>query len=315
MARWRTLPKNNSNPPQNAHHPEAGLGLAYGIFAYLIWGVFPVYFKALKAVPPLQVVSHRIVWSMVLLVLLISWRNCWQDIRSAMADRTSLLILLATSILIGTNWLVFIIAVEHGQILQSSLGYFINPFVSVLLGVLFLKERMRRLQLAGLLFAAAGVIMLTIRLGIFPSTALILALSFGTYGLLRKVVKVDALSGLMVETFLMVPVACGYLMFAAWRGDGVFPGAGMTTNLLLAGSGIMTAVPLLLFSAAARRLKLATVGFLQYITPTLHFLAAVQIYKEPFTAVHLASFLLIWTGLAAYSWDAYRSLLQARQMG
>ncbi|BCS52832.1 EamA family transporter RarD [Geobacter sp. SVR] len=299
---------------QQLHHPEAGKGLLYGIISYLIWGFFPIYFKAIAAVPPLQVVSHRIAWSVLFLSLLISWRSRWSDIRDAMTQRSSLLILIGSALLIATNWLVFIIAVEHGQVLQSSLGYFITPFVSVLLGLLFLKERLRRLQLAALLLAAAGVLILTVRLGSFPWTALILALTFGSYGLLRKVVKADPLSGLTVETFLLAPLACGYLAFVAWRGDAAFVAAGMQTSLLLMSAGVVTAVPLLLFAAAARRLRLATVGFLQYITPTLHFLLAVLVYKEQFTSTHLASFLLIWAGLAAYSWDAYRALADLRRI-
>jgi chloramphenicol-sensitive protein RarD len=289
-------------------HPQAGTGLGYGIIAYLIWGFFPVYFKAIASVPPLQVVSHRIVWSVLFLCLLISRRNRWHDIRSVMANRKSLFILLGTALLIATNWLVFIMAVEQGEVLQSSLGYFITPFVSVLLGFFFLKERLRRLQLAGLFFAATGVLILTLRSGSFPWTALILALTFGSYGLLRKVVAADSLSGLTVETLILAPAAFGYLLFVTWQGNGAFPAAGLRIDLLLASAGFVTAIPLLLFSAAARRLRLATIGFLQYLTPTLHFLLALLLYREPFNLSHLTSFLLIWTGLTAYSWDAYRSL-------
>ncbi len=298
---------------QQLHHPEARTGLLYGLIAYLVWGFFPIYFKAIASVPPLQVVSHRIAWSVFFLALLIGRRRSWSDIREALVERSSLLILVATAILIATNWLVFIIAVEHGQVLQSSLGYFITPFVSVLLGFLFLKERLRRLQVVALLLAAAGVLILTIRLGSFPWTALTLALTFGSYGLLRKVVRADSLTGLTVETILLAPFACGYLIFCAWRGDGAFLTAGIQTSLLLASAGVVTAVPLLLFSAAARRLRLSTIGFLQYITPTLHFLLAVLLYNEAFSPAHLASFLLIWAGLAAYSWDAYRALAVFRQ--
>ncbi len=303
-----------SNLPEGEkQHPEAGTGLCFGIIAYLVWGFFPVYFKAIASVPPLQVVSHRIVWSVLFLCLLITLRRSWSDIRVVMADRKSLLILIATALLIATNWLVFIIAVEHGEVLQSSLGYFITPFVSVLLGFLFLKERLRRLQLAGLFCAAAGVIILTLRNGSFPWTALILALTFGSYGLLRKVVAADSLSGLFVETLLLAPLAFGYLLFVGIKGVGAFPAAGMRLDLLLAAAGFVTAIPLLLFSAAARRLRLATIGFLQYLTPTLHFLLAVLLYCEPFNSTHLAGFLLIWTGLVAYSWDAYRAVTGARR--
>lgn len=295
-------------------HDEASRGLLLGIVAYLIWGFFPIYFKSIATVPPLQVVSHRIVWSVAFLTLLISRRSGWPALRNALLEWKSLLTLVATALLIATNWLVFIVAVEHGQVLQSSLGYFITPFVSVLLGFFCLKERLRRLQLAALLLAAAGVLMLTLHSGSFPWTALILAATFGSYGLLRKIATADSLTGLAAETFLLAPVALCYLLFTAWRGDGAFITAGPGISLLLASAGVITAVPLLFFSAAARRLKLATIGFLQYITPTLHFLLAVLLYREQFTQTHLASFMLIWAGLAAYSWDAWRTLAAARQI-
>lgn len=284
-----------------------------GVVAYLIWGCFPVYFKAFGSVPALQVVSHRIVWSVVFLTLLSFRPGRWNDIRSAMADRRSLLILLTTALLIATNWLVFIIAVGHGQVLQSSLGYFITPFVSVLLGLIFLKEQLRRQQLVALLLAAVGVVTLALRYGSIPWTALILAITFGSYGLLRKIVKTDALAGLTVETLVLAPLALTYLLYAAWHGEGAFLSGRFTTDLLLMSAGVATAVPLLLFAAAARRLRLATIGFLQYITPTMHFLLAVVVYNEPFSAAHLASFLCIWAGLICYSWDAWSALSAQRR--
>lgn len=297
-------PGNNLHPS----HADPGKGLLYGVCAYLIWGFFPVYFKAFGTVPALQIVSHRIVWSLVFLLFLSFRPGRWRDIRLALTDRRSLLLLVTTAILIATNWLVFIIAVGHAQVLQSSLGYFITPFVSVLLGMIFLKEQLRRLQLVSLLLAAIGVISLTIRYGSIPWSALILALTFGSYGLLRKVVKTEALAGLTVETFVLAPVACAYLSLVAWQGEGAFLMEGFKMDLLLMSAGIATAVPLLLFAAAARMLKLATIGFLQYITPTLHFLLAVVVYDEPFSSAHLTSFLCIWAGLACYSWDAWRAL-------
>lgn len=297
---------------QAPSHAEAGTGLLYGVFAYLIWGCFPVYFKAFGSIPSLQIVSHRIAWSVVFLMLLSFRPGRWGAIRTAMTDRRSLLILVTTAILIATNWLVFIIAVGHGQVLQSSLGYFITPFVSVLLGLVFLKEQLRRLQLVALILAAIGVITLTVRYGSIPWTALILAITFGSYGLLRKVVKTDALAGLTVETILLAPLACGYLLYAAWQGEGAFLKSGLTIDLLLMSAGVVTAIPLLLFAAAARRLRLATIGFLQYITPTMHFLLAVVVYGEAFSSAHLASFLCIWAGLICYSWDAWRALSAQR---
>ena len=304
--------KTSPEQQQYPAHAEARTGLLYGVCAYLIWGSFPVYFKAFGTVPPLQIVSHRIVWSLVFLMLLSFRPGRWDDIRRAVTDRRSLLILVTTAILIATNWLVFIIAVGRGQVLQSSLGYFITPFVSVLLGLIFLKEKLRRLQLVSLLLAATGVITLTLRYGSIPWTALTLALTFGSYGLLRKVVKTDALAGLTVETIVLAPLACAYLLVVAWRGEGAFLVEGLKINLLLMSAGVATAVPLLLFAAAARRLRLATIGFLQYITPTLHFLLAVVVYGEPFSSAHLTSFLCIWAGLICYSWDAWRALAAQR---
>ena len=298
---------------QSPSHADAGTGLLYGVCAYLIWGCFPVYFKAFGSIPALQIVSHRIVWSVVFLMLLSLRPGRWNAVRTALSDRRSLLILLSTAVLIATNWLVFIIAVGHGEVLQSSLGYFITPFVSVLLGLVFLKEQLRRLQLVALLLAATGVITLTIRYGSIPWTALILAVTFGSYGLLRKVVKTDALAGLTVETIVLGPFACAFLLLADWRGEGAFLAGGTGVDLLLMSAGVVTAVPLLLFAAAARRLRLATIGFLQYITPTMHFLLAVLVYGEPFSPAHLASFLCIWAGLICYSWDAWRALSAQRQ--
>jgi chloramphenicol-sensitive protein RarD len=234
-------------------------------------------------------------------------------VRDAFHDRRAVALLTASALLIATNWLVFIIAVGHAQVIQSSLGYFITPFVSVLLGFLFFQERLRRLQLVSLLLAAVGVLLLTIQYGRIPWVAITLAITFGSYGLLRKIVTVDSLTGLTVETLLLGPVALGYLFYVSWQGNGAFPAQGTQTNSLLALSGIATAVPLLLFASAARRLRLATIGFLQYITPTLHFLLAVLLYKEPFTMAHLASFLCIWGGLCCYSFDAWRGMRTAEK--
>jgi chloramphenicol-sensitive protein RarD len=208
-----------------------------------------------------------------------------------------------TALLIATNWLVFIIAVNHADVLQSSLGYFMTPFVSVILGVTQLKERLRRMQTAALSLAFIGVALITVHQSGPPWAALTLAVTFGTYGLLRKVAGVDALTGLAVETFLLAPIAVGYLAYTEWHGAGHFGHAPEIIAVLLICSGLVTSLPLLLFAAAARRLRLATIGFLQYITPTLHFLVAVALYHEPFTMANLASFGFIWLGLLFYSLD------------
>ncbi len=297
---------------QKGTNSAAATGLLYGLLAYLVWGFFPVYFKALEGVPALQVVSHRIVWSLAFLLLLIVAKGKWREVGETLRDRKAMLILATTALLIATNWLVFIVAVGHAQVLQSSLGYFITPFVSVLLGFTFLKERLKRMQLISLLLAAIGVLLLTVQYGRVPWVALTLAATFGSYGLLRKVVSVDSLTGLTVETILLSPLALGYLLWVNGQGTGAYLHGRLTTDLLLMAVGVVTAVPLLLFASAARRLRLATIGFLQYLTPTLHFLLAVVVYGEPFTARHLVSFLFIWAGLACYSWNAYRTLMASR---
>ncbi len=299
---------------QKSTNSSAATGLAYGLLAYLVWGFFPVYFKALEGVPPLQVVCHRIVWSLAFLLLLIAVKRTWREIGGTLRDRRAMLTLATTAVLIATNWLVFIVAVGHAQVLQSSLGYFITPFVSVLLGFGFLKERLKRAQWVGLLLAAVGVLLLTFQYGRIPWVALTLAATFGSYGLLRKIVSVDALTGLTVETILLSPLALGFLWYVDRHGTGAWLHGPQTTDLLLIAVGVVTAVPLLLFASAARRLRLATIGFLQYLTPTLHFLLAVVVYGEPFTAHHLVSFVFIWAGLACYTWDAYRSFAVSRRV-
>ena len=281
-------------------------GLVYGISAYLVWGFFPIYFKALGSVPSLQVVSHRIIWSALFLGVLITLRRGWGEVSAALSARGTVLLLVTTALLIATNWLVFIIAVGHNEVLQSSLGYFMTPFVSVILGVALLKERLRRLQVMALVLALIGVALITAQQSGPPWAALTLAITFGTYGLLRKVAGVDALAGLAIETFILAPAAAGYLVYVELHGAGSFGHAGGGADTLLICAGVVTSLPLLLFAAAARLLRLATIGFLQYLTPTLHFLIAVALYREPFTAANLASFVFIWLGLLLYSLNALR---------
>lgn len=296
------------------HHKSVRSGFLYALSAYLIWGFFPVFFKAIQSIPPLQVVSHRIVWSLLFLLFLSSCGGKWEGIKKALKDRRSSLLLASTAILIAINWLVFIVVVAQGRVLQSSLGYFVTPFVSVILGMVFLKEQLSKLQLKSLFLAAIGVIILAISYGSIPWTALILALSFGAYGLLRKIATADALTGMTVETLFLAPAASVFLIVLGWQGNGVFLKVDLQTNLLLISSGVLTAIPLLLFAAAAHRLRLATVGFLQYITPTMHFLLAVVVYNEAFDILHLSGFMLIWSGLICYSWDAWRTLSRPHQV-
>ena len=281
-------------------------GVLLGLAAYLTWGSFPVFFKTLHGATPLEIVAHRIFWSSVFLLILVICRRqtgvVWQTVK----DRTCLLTLCASTLLIAANWLTFLFAIQRGEVLQSSLGYFITPLISVLLGFIFLKERLNRLQTVSVLFAFLGVMNLTFHHGAFPWMALVLALSFGLYGLLRKLARVEAMVGLTIETLLLAPLALLYILLLHERQSGMFLAGSLRLDLLLPLSGVVTALPLLAFVGAARRLRMATIGFLQYITPSLHFLLAVLLYREPFSGGHLLSFLCIWTALGLYSMNALR---------
>lgn len=294
------------------HDRRAARGVALGLAAYLVWGFFPIYFKQLAAVPPFEVLCHRIVWSVAFLLPLCALCGKGGELRTVLGDRRSLGLLAVTTLLIAGNWLVFIFAVTSGRILESSLGYFINPLVNALLGRLFLGERMRRAQRLAILLAAGGVLLRTAQVGAPPWIALFLAFSFGLYGLLRKRAgAIDPIVGLTVETALLALPAVAVLLFGLAHGRGALPATDPSVNLLLPLSGAVTAIPLILFAAAAQRLRLTTVGFLQYITPTLHLLIAVLLYGEPFTLASLGAFALIWGGIALYTVDTLRSLRAA----
>jgi len=283
---------------------EARIGVACGISAYVWWGLLTVlYFRAVRFAGALEVVTHRVVWSVVLLALLITLRRRWRDVREVLARRDVLVLLLCTSAIIALNWLLFIHAIATDRLIQASLGYFINPLLSVLLGCVFLRERLRMLQLAGVLLASAAVIYLTIAKGAFPGLALGMAGSFAVYGLLRKVARVEAVTGLLIETVLLLPISLGYLIWLCAQGSGHFLGEGAVRTVLLVLAGPVTAIPLLLFVASARRLRLATVGFMQYLAPTGQFLLAVLAFGEHFDRRMGLAFAGIWTALALYSAD------------
>jgi chloramphenicol-sensitive protein RarD len=291
---------------------HARAGLLYGLAAYGLWGLVPLYFKAIVQVPPAETLAHRVVWSVVFLAGVLSLTGRWPDLVRCFRSRPLLLILLASTLLIGLNWFVFIYAVSQRQVLETSLGYFITPLVNVLLGMVFFGERLRPRQWLALTLAAGGVLILAVAAGQVPWIALTLAVSFGTYGLLRKMAPIDGLISLAVETLLLFPAAVGFLGFLAWD-DAISWGAiDRTTDVLLPLSGVVTTVPLLCFGAAARRLRLSTLGFLQYLSPSLAFLLAVGPFGEPFTTEQMASFGCIWTALAIYSAD---SVLAYRRRG
>jgi chloramphenicol-sensitive protein RarD len=276
-------------------------GVVYGLLAYTSWGFIPIYFKAVRAVPPLELLAHRVVWALVFLLAL-SWSaERRAELRAALGVARTRRLLALSTVLIAVNWLVYIFAVTTGRVLEGSLGYFINPLVNVVLGVAVLKERLERPVLVSVLIAAAGVIFLTIWAGQPPWIALTLALSFGSYGLVRKVVPVGAIAGLTLETALLFPLGAAYLVGLAFTGRGAFLSGRGATDVLLVLAGPITAVPLLWFAGAARRLRLSTLGFLQYLSPTLQFVLALALYGEPFSVARGVAFACIWVALALFA--------------
>ena len=283
----------NSSP----HIDRKGLGL--GIAAYGLWGILPIYFKALRAVPSVDIVAHRIVWSVPILALLLSVAGAWKEIGIAMRNCRAMLFLLATALLIGGNWLLYVYAVNSGHILAGSLGYYLNPLANVLLGRIVLKERLSWLQWAAVGLAAAGIAALAAGALGQLWISLTLCLSFASYGLLRKIAPVDAVAGLAIETTLLAPFAAAWLTWSVTSGQPTF-GNSSADLVLIAIAGVVTTVPLLLFTAAARRLPYSTLGMLQFLAPTLQFLIAVLLYGEPFTAAHAIAFGAIWAALGLY---------------
>ena len=282
------------------------IGVACALGAFGAWGLFPAFFKLLATVPAPEILAHRVVWSAVVTAGLITVSRRWLKVSAILLSPRTLMVLAGSALIISVNWGVFIWAVTHGRVLESSLGYFINPLVSVLLGVLFLRERLRPLQWAAVGLAAIGVGWQVLGVGVVPWIALILAFTFGIYGLIRKLVSADAMTGLFVETALASPIALGYLGYLEWQGTALFGAAGGNVELWLVLSGAVTALPLILFVAGARLIQLSTLGLLQYIVPTGHLLLAVYAYGEPFTVDRLVTFSFIWVALAAFTFDAIR---------
>lgn len=272
-------------------------GVLYGIAAYLLWGMIPIYFKLIQSTPALQILGHRIVWSFVLLLGILTLRQEWGNFRAAAIHKKNLLVYTAAALLLAVNWGTYVWAVNAGYIVESSLGYFINPLVNVLLGVVFLRERLRPIQWAPIGLAALGVAYMTISYGQLPWIALVLAFSFGLYGLVKKVASLNSLHGLTLETALLFIPALLFLLFAEQQGVGSMGHTTLLINLLLAGTAIVTVLPLLLFGAAVRSIPLSLMGLLQYIAPTCQFLIGVLVYHEPFTQARLIGFSLIWAAL------------------
>jgi chloramphenicol-sensitive protein RarD len=281
-------------------------GLLFGVGAYLVWGVMPLYFKLLTEVAPTEIVAHRILWSLLFLGLLATLTRRWAAIRAAASSGRVLITLATTALLIAVNWLVYVYAVVNGHVLEGSLGYYLNPLVNVLFGVVLLKESLSRPQVAAVLLAGAGVAVLAAGAGSGLWISLTLAASFASYGFLRKVAPVDSLEGLWIETLVLAPVALGWLIWLQADDRLGFLNFGIGVELLLVLGGAVTAIPLLMFTAAARRLPYSTLGFLQYLAPSLQFLLAVLVFGEPLTTAHFLCFGAIWTALAIFTLDGWR---------
>ena len=286
-------------------------GIIYGAVSYILWGIVPVYWKQLEHIGAIEILVHRVLWSCMFMLLLLSVTKklpaLFQYIKEIGSDFKKLLALFAASALVSTNWGIFIWAVNHGRILDTSLGYYINPLISVLLGVIVLKEKLSKAQVVSFCLAAIGVITLTLYFGEFPWIAFGLALSFAFYGLVKVMIGAEAAIGLTLETLMMLPIAIGYLSFSFIRGDMDLPAA--PDLLLLIGGGIATALPLLLFAIGANNIPFTLLGFLQYIAPTLSMLVGVLIYGEAFTKVHALSYAFIWSALLLFSFSQMKMRL------
>ena len=281
-------------------------GVVYAALAFFWWGLFPLYFRIVPGIASGEVLAHRIVWCLLLMLVLLAWRRQWTWLGPVLRQKKVLAAFAASAVLLSGNWLTYIWSVNNGHVIDASLGYFITPLVNVLLGYTLLHERPRRAQWIALAFAAFGVIWLTVQTGRLPWIALVLAATFGCYGLLRKVAALGAVEGLTLETMLLAPLAFAAIVIWSLQGHSTFPAPDVLINLWLIALGPITAVPLLLFAAGARRLSMTTLGLLQYIGPSIQFVLGVWVFHEPFTPARLAGFALIWIALLVYSADGWR---------
>ncbi|WP_445619834.1 EamA family transporter RarD [Kushneria sp. Sum13] len=290
---------------------ERSTGLLAALGCFSMWGVMPIYFHLIgPAVTPWEILTQRMVWAAVLLTLFVLISRRHEKVMAVLRQRHLLLALMASALLISCNWGVFIWAVSSHHVLQASLGYYINPLLNVVLGLIFFRERLRPLQIAAVLLAAAGVLIMVVGFGRVPWVSLILAGSFGVYGAIRKRIAVDSITGLYIETMLLLPFALLWLGGLYWQQEAVFLQGSLFTDALLVGCGLITVLPLVLFTMSARRLKLGTLGLIQYFTPTLHLLTGVFIFGETFNQANLVTFACIWAGLALYTVDTLRAQRQ-----
>jgi chloramphenicol-sensitive protein RarD len=295
---------------------ETKIGTLYTLSAYLMWGLFPLYWIPLQQIPALEILAHRIFWSLIFMLCLLwlthSLHSFIRQLKELIAKPRLLLFVFSASVLISINWLIYIWAVNNGHVIESSMGYYINPLISILLGILFLKEKLTIWQLVACLLAAAGVLIQTISYGQVPWIALSLALTFGFYGLAKKLIYIKPSLELTFETLFVVPAALIYLIFLQQSGSAAFGSGSWSIAALLIGTGVVTAVPLLFFAEGAQRISLIMIGFFQYITPTMQLIIGIVIYREPFHSIQLISFSFIWLGLLVFTLSA--TLFNRRRM-
>jgi len=292
---------------------EMQIGLFSAIAAFLMWGFSSLYYRAIGTAPALEILAHRAIWSALFTLILVIIGKQWQPFISALFSRKQLFILLISSLLVAGNWLGFIWAVNNGKALEASMGYYIMPVIMVLLGRAFLNEHLNSRQIFSFILVCIGVLNLLLGLGEIPWLGLFLACSFGLYSLVRKKTPVSALVGLTIECLLLAPISLIYLLYLNQNNQLVFGTLGVSFDLLLMASALMTALPLIFFTMASKRLKLGTVGLIQYMNPTCQFLLAVFAFGEPFTQIHFVTFAFIWAGLGLFSLDSHRQLRKARQ--
>jgi chloramphenicol-sensitive protein RarD len=290
-------------------------GILYAFGAYFIWGLTPIYWKLIKHVPAIQLIGHRIAWSLVLLAIVLLATRQWSELRTLASERKVLCIYFIAAVLVGANWFIYVWSVNAGFVVEASLGYFINPLLSVLLGVVFLREHMRPFQWIAVGLAAAGVIYLTVEHGRLPWIALSLAFTFGFYGLVKKLAPLSSLQGLTLETGILFIPAIVFLAYQEKLGVGAFLHTGIRSDLLMVGAGLVTTIPLLMFVSAARRIPLTMIGIMHYITPSCQFLLGVFLYREAFDSTRALGFGIVWVGLLIFAVEGYwtyRSLLTVK---
>jgi len=293
---------------------QKNYGFLAALGSFFLWGLLPIYWKSLLSVNPFEILCHRIVWSLLFVSIILTITKGWKDTFTPLKSRRDMIVLTGSSLMIGCNWLLYIWAVNTGHVLDTSLGYYINPLVNVLLGFIFFRERLNALQLLAIGLAATGVLVSIISHGTLPWISLVLAITFGFYGLLRKIASVESLPGLFLETMVLTPLALGYIIKLKLDGTSALFTQGISVDLLLIGAGAVTATPLLGFAFGARRLQLTTVGLLQYLAPTIAFMLGVFVYREPFAVSNLVTFALIWSGLGVYTYESIRSIRRHNRM-